>query len=62
MRAFVKPPRKDGKYPVTYAYSNGVRLSKLRTAEQIERDIIDGYEVTGYVKVTAMGTFIHTPK
>ena len=34
---FVHPARKDGKYPVTYAFmSTGKRIKKLLTAEKLE--------------------------
>lgn len=38
MKLFTKPMRKDGKIPVTYVYDNGVRITKLRTVEQLKAD------------------------
>ena len=32
----VKNKRKDGKYTVVFAYSNGVRITKILTAEQLK--------------------------
>ena len=46
-RLYINTLRKDGKFSVTYAFSNGVCLKKIRTAEQIKKDHEDGYEVVG---------------
>lgn len=44
-RLFVKPMRKDGKYPVTYLFmSSGRTIKKIITKETLEEEIIKGKE------------------
>lgn len=36
MDLWIHKPRKDGKYPVTIGFDNGVRIKKIVTYEQLE--------------------------
>jgi len=38
MRMYVGKRRKDGKYPVTLSFNNGVQLKKVWTIEQVEKE------------------------
>jgi len=38
MTVYVKNRRKDGKYTVVLGYSNGVRLTKILTTEQLQKE------------------------
>jgi hypothetical protein len=50
-RAFVGAQRKDGKYPVQLVYPlSGRRISKLMTADQVDRLRSEGYDVFGSSK------------
>jgi hypothetical protein len=45
--AFVKKQRRDGKIPVTFAYSNGVRLKKLIAPDKI-KEVLHGHESVSF--------------
>ena len=46
-RMVVNPPRKDGKFPVSYILASGRRFNKLLSREKIEVEIAsDEYIVT----------------
>jgi hypothetical protein len=36
---FIGAMRRDGKYPVTFAYGSGKRIAKVFTVEQLEAEI-----------------------
>ena len=38
MNCYIKHKRTDGKFLVSFAYDNGVRLAKVRTPDQWKRD------------------------
>lgn len=44
----VKPRRKDGKYPVTLTYDNGVKLNKIFTQQQVEETKVKCDNIYGY--------------
>ncbi len=37
--------RKDGKFKCVYGFDNGVRRTKLRTADQIREEIARGFDI-----------------
>lgn len=38
MQVYVKNRRKDGKYTVILSYNNGVKLTKILTTEQLQKE------------------------
>jgi hypothetical protein len=45
---YVQGQRKDGKYKVTYVFPvSGVRMSKIRTKEQILAERANDYQIIG---------------
>lgn len=45
---YVQNERKDGKFTVTYVFPiSGVRLTKIRTREQIEAERANDYQIIG---------------
>jgi len=52
MTLFVGMQRKDGKFPVTYAFNNSDRrIKKIITKEKLHQEIKDGCKLQGYSKL-----------
>jgi hypothetical protein len=45
MKIYISKPRKDGKRKAQYIFSNGVRITKLLTQEQIDQEIAKGTSI-----------------
>jgi hypothetical protein len=59
MKVWIKTkPRKDHKYNVTYGFDNGVRIKKIRTQAQIEKEFKLTFEELSHYNLATSEIYI----